>query len=66
MLWILLMKRQPQMKGSKIPTAQTRLDNGKKLFDQGNYDGAIQELNEAIRLDPKLAGAYIGCGNAYL
>ena len=39
-------------------TAQTHLDNGKRLFDQGNYDGAIQELTEAIRLDPNMAEAY--------
>jgi Flp pilus assembly protein TadD len=38
--------------------AQTRLDNGKSLFDQKNYDGAIQELNEAIRLAPNMAEAY--------
>jgi tetratricopeptide (TPR) repeat protein len=39
-------------------SAQTRLDNGKRFFDQGNYDGAIQELNEAIKLDSNLAEAY--------
>ena len=39
-------------------TAQTRLDNGKRLFDQNNRDGALQELNEAIKLDPNLAEAY--------
>jgi tetratricopeptide (TPR) repeat protein len=38
--------------------AQTRLDNGKRLFDQQNYNGAIRELDEAIRLDPNLAEAY--------
>jgi len=39
-------------------TAQTRLDNGKKLFDQGNYSGAMWELYEAIRLNPNMAEAY--------
>jgi tetratricopeptide (TPR) repeat protein len=38
--------------------AQTRLDNGKRLFDEANYDGAIRELSEAIRLDPNMAEAY--------
>jgi len=46
-------------------TAQTRLDNGKRLFDQKNYDGAIQELTEAIRLDPNLAEAYAYRARAY-
>jgi Flp pilus assembly protein TadD len=46
-------------------TAQTRLDNGKRLFDQQNYDGAIQELNEAIRLNPNLAEAFAFRGMSY-
>jgi tetratricopeptide (TPR) repeat protein len=46
-------------------TAQTRLDNGKRLFDQGNYNGAIQELNEAIRLDPNMAEAYAYRARSY-
>jgi len=46
-------------------TVQTRLDNGKRLFDQSNYDGAIQELNEAIRLSPKKAEAYAYRSRAY-
>jgi len=39
-------------------TAQECLDNGKRLFDQSNYDGAIQELTEAINIDPNMAEAY--------
>jgi len=46
-------------------SAQTRLDNGKKLFDQKNYNGAIQELTEAIRLDPNLAEAYAYRARSY-
>jgi tetratricopeptide (TPR) repeat protein len=45
--------------------AQTRLDNGKQLFDQGNYDGAIRELDEAIRLDPNMAEAYAYRARSY-
>jgi tetratricopeptide (TPR) repeat protein len=47
-------------------TAQTRLDNGKRMFDQENYDGAIQELNEAIRVDPNMAEAYAYRARAYV
>jgi len=47
-------------------TAQTRLDNGKRLFDQENYDGAIREFTEAIRLDPNMAEAYAYRARAYV
>jgi tetratricopeptide (TPR) repeat protein len=46
-------------------TAQIHLENGKKLFDQKDYDGAIREFTEAIRLDPKNAKAYGDRGSAY-
>jgi tetratricopeptide (TPR) repeat protein len=46
-------------------SARIRLFNGKRLFDQGNYDGAVQELNEAVRLDPNLAEAYAYRARAY-
>jgi len=46
-------------------SAQTHLNNGKRFFDQWKYDGqrsnynaAIRELTEAIRLNPDLAEAY--------
>jgi tetratricopeptide (TPR) repeat protein len=32
---------------------------------QGNYERAIADLNEAIRLDPKSAVAYNNRGSAY-
>ena len=38
--------------------AKTSLENGKKLFEQSNYDGAIQELDKAIKLNPNMAEAY--------
>jgi Flp pilus assembly protein TadD len=31
----------------------------------GNFEKAISDYNEAIRLDPKSALAYVGRGNAY-
>ena len=33
-------------------SAQTRFDKGKKLFDLGDYDGAIADFEAALRLDP--------------
>jgi len=37
--------------------AQTSYEKGKKYFDEGNYDTAIAEFTEAIRLDPHDADA---------
>jgi len=45
--------------------AKTRLENGKQQFEQKKYDAAIQELTEAIKLDPKLAEAYAYRARAY-
>ena len=33
--------------------------------NRGDYDKAIADYNEAIRLDPKAAGAYYGRGFAH-
>ena len=40
-------------------------NNAKRLADQGKLNEAIVELDEAIRLDPKLASAYNSRGVAY-
>lgn len=43
---------------SNAYTPQSRLNNGKQLFERGNYDWAIRELTEAIKLEPNFAEAY--------
>jgi tetratricopeptide (TPR) repeat protein len=45
---------------------QANLENGKKLFEQEDYDGVIRELSEAIRLDPQIAEAYAYRARAYV
>jgi tetratricopeptide (TPR) repeat protein len=45
--------------------AKTHFDNGERLYFQKNYDGAIREFTEAIRLDPKNAEAYSQRGLVY-
>jgi tetratricopeptide (TPR) repeat protein len=40
-------------------------NRGTAYRDKREYDRAIQDLNEAIRLDPNLALAYDNRGNAY-
>lgn len=34
--------------------------------DRGEFDNAIKDFTECIRLDPKYASAFNGRGNAYL
>ncbi len=40
-------------------------DRGNAYFGKGQYDQAIADYDEAIKLNPKLAGAYANRGNAY-
>src|SRR5258708_7169262 len=45
------------------PTAAIAFSNsGKEYYDKKDYDRAIAEYSEAIRLDPKLTAAYYGRG----
>ncbi len=46
------------------PDASTCIKNGRAWADQGEYDKAIKEYNEALRLDPKEADAYSLRGDA--
>jgi len=46
-------------------SAKTLLENGKKQFEQKNYDGAIEELTAAIGKNKKLVEAYEYRGLAY-
>jgi len=46
-------------------STNANLENGKRLFDQEDYDGAIRELTEAIRLDPNLAEGYAYRARSY-
>jgi tetratricopeptide (TPR) repeat protein len=45
--------------------AFTLFSSGKAYFDKSDYDRAIADFNEAIRLDPKYALAFYQRGNAY-
>jgi uncharacterized caspase-like protein len=58
---------QPDPPPVPAPTnpAKERLDKGKLFFDRAEYDAAITELNEAIRLDPNSAEAYAYRARAY-
>jgi tetratricopeptide (TPR) repeat protein len=46
-------------------TAGTFLDRGITLAGQGEYESAIADFTEAIRLDPNYTAAYYNRGNAY-
>jgi tetratricopeptide (TPR) repeat protein len=45
--------------------AKRKMDQGVAYAKKGNFDRAITEYNEAIRLDPKNAGAFFSRGVAY-
>jgi hypothetical protein len=44
---------------------QTLTAGGKAYYDQEDYDRAIADYTEAIRMKPGYAPAYVGRGNAY-
>jgi len=48
-----------------VSTAQTHYERGKVFFDRGDWDTAILEFTEAIRLDPGDAIVYNNRGAAY-
>jgi tetratricopeptide (TPR) repeat protein len=52
--------------GPAARDASDYVNRGRALIDKRDFDGAIAELNEAIRLDPENAEAYKHRGNAYL
>jgi tetratricopeptide (TPR) repeat protein len=45
--------------------AKRKMDQGVAYAKKGDFDRAITEYNEAIRLDPKNAGAFFSRGVAY-
>ena len=45
--------------------ATARLDSGNEYLSIDQYEQAIQDFDEAIRLDPQNAGAYHNRGAAY-
>ena len=45
-------------------SAKAYVDRGDKSYDQGDYQAAISDYDEAIRLEPNNAIAYGNRGNA--
>ena len=45
-------------------SAESHLNKGNALFDQGDYESAISEYDKAINLNPNSAFAYFKRGNA--
>jgi len=58
---------QPQQQAQNTQQqAWAAYDRGDAALDAGNYDRAIAEFTEAIRLNPNHADAYFKRGNVYL
>jgi len=57
----------PQKKVSQknAMSAQSFFENGKAAYDKKDYDKAIADCTEALRLDPDYKDAYINRANAY-
>lgn len=53
-----------QLSGN-TPTWQEQYDLGVRYLSEGNYGEAIIAFTAAIEIDPKMAPAYVGRGNAY-
>jgi len=51
---------------SKVDTPAIHTDRGKSLLDQGKYQDAMYEFQQAVSLDPKYAPAYEGMAWVYL
>jgi tetratricopeptide (TPR) repeat protein len=56
---------QPSTKNNTADQAAQLVQKGDTLNKQGNYDEAIKEYTAAIELDPTMASAYVGRGQAY-
>jgi tetratricopeptide (TPR) repeat protein len=59
----------PQSPGLKKDTNNSTsvlFERGFKRIEKADYQGAIQDFNEILKLDPKSAYAYVGRGLAYL
>ncbi len=52
--------------GVKEPTWQEQYALGVRYLSEGNYEEAIIVFTAAIEIDPKLAPAYVGRGDAYI
>ena len=45
--------------------AEAAFERGRKSFENGDYDQAIKDYTEAVRLDPNYVAAYSGRGICY-
>ena len=55
-LWVVISPKASEME------AQKHFDNALKLYNLGNYDRAIDEFTEVIKIDPKFDRAYTNRG----
>ena len=56
---------QLRLPKSLTDAQQTLYQEGVNKYDTGNYEGAVEDFNQAIELDPKNALAYNKRGDAY-
>lgn len=56
---------QPPLNPQEIADANVALDEGSRVFENGDTDKAIELFNRAVELNPDLAEAYFKLGVAY-
>lgn len=66
LLYMLLLVACAQTDSVESPAWQEQYDLGVRCLTEGNYEEAIIAFTAAIEIDPKLAPAYVGRGDAYI
>ena len=51
--------------GCGLSAAEEKYNSGTEKFNKGDLDGALADFDEAVRLDPNLAAAYMNRGAVY-
>jgi tetratricopeptide (TPR) repeat protein len=62
---VLPLPATPQTNASEVERSRAAYNRGKEALDRGDFDRAIADYNEAIKLDPNYAPAFNGRGIAY-
>ena len=51
--------------GSQPDSAEAFIQRGLGYLEKGQYDKAVADFNEAIRLEPEIPGTFAARGQAY-
>jgi serine/threonine protein kinase/ankyrin repeat protein/cytochrome c-type biogenesis protein CcmH/NrfG len=65
--FVLMYKNSPKKApvGIDMPNVQELVETGQKYYENGDYDNAIKQFDEVIKIDPKNVSGYAWRGNTY-